>query len=161
MTVYDATIRTCMQELFVIPVAFGVSAAAVLTINAISLLKGLRDKTQKIKLQLAAWHVFAIVGALILILIPCHLLKHGFFLPFEHDEDVICKSGCVTEIERDSLSPRIFFGDGTYSYASRLSIDGEEFYCLTYENIRVGDHIEAMYLPKSRIILRCAKEEGG
>jgi hypothetical protein len=158
MQIYSETIRACINELCIIPSIFLLFSAILCVKEVLRFAKLLRDRKKKNSILGVVLHGAAILILCFIIFIDVHLLQHGFYLPFENEDDVVCKTGYVTSIERDTFSPRIFLqadGQKTYSYASNLTIDGEAFYCLTYETIDVGDMIEVEYLPKSRIILQC------
>ena len=120
----------------------------------------LRNKDYK-SLKLFAC-VFSLMICCALLLINCSRMKRGIYLPFERQQQLESITGNIDQFERDRFSPRFSLTIGseeTYSYGGIVVIDGEAYYCLSYHNWRDGDNVSILYLPKSRIILRCEKHE--
>lgn len=166
MGIYEATIKDIINQYLYFPCLITLVSSAFLIRQAIRLIRAIRHKQYHLNPSRLVAYIFSIVGFSLLLSIQCSLLRHGIFLPFEKAEELIYVIGTVDETERDKLSPRLFlsYSDGrSYSYASTVIIDGEEYYCLTDADLAVGDVVEVAFLPKSKVILQCSWsiEEGG
>lgn len=159
MGIYETTIKDIIKELFYFPCIVVAVSSVFLIGHSLRFIRAYRQKKQHFNCSRFLVYTFPIVVLLLLLCIHCSLLQHGVFLPFEKEEDAICITGTVEEAERDILSPRLFlrYMDGrSYSYASKVIIDGEEYYCLTDGDLAAGEIVEFAFLPKSKVILRCS-----
>ena len=159
MMIYQATKDNFIREFLIEPGLMSVAAIVVLGLAVFRALKMKTDWAARISML-----VFAVMVSGTFLSIQVHLLSRGVYLPSEREEDAICVTGRVEAAERDKLSPRLvltYSDDRGYSYASNVRIDGEAYYCLTDSDLSVGDLVEILYLPRSKIILRCSRPEKG
>lgn len=82
------------------------------------------------------------------------LARGGIYLLFEKEKDSVIVEGVVSEtfdtneifVTKYTLEGKIVFGGG-------IVVDSKKYYCVSYGNIKTGDHVRIKALPKSTLIL--------
>ncbi len=90
--------------------------------------------------------------AIYLIVFNAPVLKYGIYLINENPNSFLVVEGRIDSIEEYSHSPKYTL-ESYVVYASIVTVDGEEYYFMTAENINIGENIEIIYLPNSHIVL--------
>ena len=87
-------------------------------------------------------------------------LQYSCYLPSESAGDAVAAAGRIEQIADVAGSPRYHIGDDPTVYlADLVTIDGERYYFLTADGLRVGRKVEINYLPRSRMVLDCVSDE--
>ncbi len=98
---------------------------------------------------------FAIViGFLLLLSINIVRLSNGgFWLLFENESDSITTQGEISSIEEISTIrfPNI------NGYGKEITIDGEQYISMHFDEFEIGDYVTIRYLPRSKYVLSIDK----
>lgn len=94
-----------------------------------------------------------------------HLSRGGIYLLFEDESDQIEIKGIVEEtIEIDAWTSPKYDGEEQYNNYGRgeaLVVNGVKYYLIEYGNIKVGDYVHMLVLPRSHFVLEIINDSIG
>ena len=99
--------------------------------------------------------VIPIIASILFLSGTLPTLRYTIFLLKEKPEESVQSIGEVERIEDAISSPRYYVPDEDKGIvrASIVRIDGNSYYFMTSNGLKIGDLIEVTYLPESRIVL--------
>ena len=154
MYILECTKSDYLITAFVIPV-LSIFFLLVLFMNALwKLVRSYRDSEP---LRKAIHGVVSVLITLVL-LFCAHFptFRYGVFLPTVTDSERQYSQGYVSNITEVPFSPRYSISGNPKTYrASYVQINGEQFYFLIAENLKVGQEVVISFLPKCNMVLTC------
>ncbi len=86
------------------------------------------------------------------------LLRGGIYLLFEKEADAVEISGVIEHtVEIDGITGGKYGVKNNYGRGEALIIDGKKYYLTTYGDLKVGDRVVMLVLPKSKFVLEIKK----
>lgn len=118
--------------------------------------KDFKARMNQEKTQMPIWRLHfgeIFLGIIIVCLLLGTDLQYGFFLINESEKQAVEIVGRVEKVE----SPKFFSlyqSHGTNAQTNFIVVNGKRLYIISSGIINVGDEIELLYLPKSKIVLQ-------
>lgn len=161
MTIYDVNVRLCLWQLFFLPAVVVLFSLGLFVVNGMILVNSLKKHRQEHRISVIGRVAVALLCFCAMGFMSLTRLSRGCVLLLEKEEDAVTLTGTIQGMERDRFSPRFSAGpNGTVSYASLITIDDKQYYCLTSDRISKDDRVSIRYLPRSKIIVSCTKNTG-
>lgn len=154
MYILECTKSDYLRTAFVIP-ALSIALPLFLSVIAFcKLVRSHRDSEPLCKERLGV--VSCLITLVLLLSVHFPTFRHGVFLPTVKESEIQYSQGYVCSITEVPFSPRYSISGNPKTYrASYVQINGEEFYFLSAEGLKIGQNVAISYLPRCNMVLIC------
>lgn len=159
MIVYEETVDTFIGQLLITPGIMLLFSGFVVVINVVAIIQRYRINRTWKQEKKNVLHVCVVVSVFFFQAVLFRPFYRGVQLLFDDDTEYRCETGIIDDITHEMYSPRFSINEsGEITHGCIVTINGRRYYSLDDKCISVGDKLFIQYLPNSKVIIYCVKE---